>query len=95
MDTNEKPKIEEEKKKIKDPSLLQKVKEKYFKLKAKSGSHSPSALVLQRAIPEINLSIDCCFLSNPFATISFMNRIKKDFSDEKWLSSLIESYQNA
>ena len=24
-----------------------------------------------------------------------MNRIKKDFSDEKWLSSLIESYQNA
>ncbi len=65
MDKNEKPKIEEEKKKIKDPSLLQKIKEKYFILKAKNESHSPSSLVLQRAIPEINLSIDCYFLSNP------------------------------
>ena len=66
-------------------------------MKAKSGSHSPSALALQRAIPEIKLSIDCCYLSNPFATIAFMNRIKKDFSDDKWLSGLIESYpaQNA
>ena len=35
MDKNEKPKIEEEKKKIKDPSFLQKIKEKYFKLKSK------------------------------------------------------------
>lgn len=28
-----------------------------------AGSHSPSALALQKAIPEISLKIDCCFLS--------------------------------
>ena len=98
MDTNSKENVEASStRKIKDPNLFQKVKEKYLAMKAKSGSHSPSALALQRAIPEINLSIDCCFLSNPFATIAFMNRIKKDFSNDKWLSGLIESYpaQNA
>ena len=55
MDTNSKENVEASStRKIKDPNLFQKVKEKYLAMKAKSGSHSPSALALQRAIPFIN-----------------------------------------
>jgi len=57
-----------------------------------AGSHSPSAGALQRAIPEIDLKIDCCYLSNPYATQVFMTRLKADFADEKWLHGIIESY---
>ena len=81
----------------KDPSFIEKVKSKYLSLKNKSGSHSPSALLIQKEIPEIDLSIDCCFLSNPYATEVFMKRLKSKISDEQWLYSQIESYpaQNA
>ena len=81
----------------KDPSFIEKVKSKYLALKMKSGSHSPSALLIQKEIPEIDLSIDCCFLSNPYATEVFMKRLKDKISDQKWLYSQIESYpaQNA
>ena len=46
-------------------SRMNRVKEKYNFLKSKSGSHSPSALLIQKEIPEVKLTIDCCFLSNP------------------------------
>ena len=77
--------------------IIKKAKEKYYQLKNKSGSHSPSALLIQKEIPEVNLTIDCCFLSNPYATEAFMKRLKSAISDEKWLYSQIESYpaQNA
>lgn len=80
-----------------DKSLRTVVRKKYLLLKESSGSHSPSAIALQRAIPEVNLKIDCCYLSNPYATRVFMDRIRKDFEDEAWLHNLIESYpaQNA
>ena len=78
-------------------ALLKKAKEKYYALKNKSGSHSPSALLIQKESPEVNLKIDCCFLSNPYATEAFMKRLKNAISNEKWLYSQIESYpaQNA
>ena len=78
-------------------TFLKKIKAKYYALKDKSGSHSPSALLIQKEIPEVNLTIDCCFLSNPYATEAFMKRLKSSVSDEKWLYSQIESYpaQNA
>lgn len=87
----------EEKNDKKDPTLFNKVKEKYLALKRKSGSHSPSALLIQRDLPEINFSIDCCFLSNPYATEAFMKRLKTKITDDKWLYSQIECYpaQNA
>ena len=77
--------------------IIKKAKEKYYQLKNKSGSHSPSALLIQKEIPEVNLTIDCCFLSNPYATEAFMKRLKSAISNEKWLYSQIESYpaQNA
>ena len=78
-------------------AMVKKAKDKYYELKSKSGSHSPSALLIQKEIPEVNLTIDCCFLSNPYATEAFMKRLKSAISNEKWLSSRIESYpaQNA
>ena len=78
-------------------AIIKLAKEKYYELKSKSGSHSPSALLIQKEIPEVNLTIDCCFLSNPYATEAFMRRLKSAISNEKWLSSQIESYpaQNA
>ena len=78
-------------------AIIKKAKEKYYELKNKSGSHSPSALLIQKEIPEVNLTIDCCFLSNPYATEAFMKRLKSAISNEKWLYSQIESYpaQNA
>jgi len=75
-----------------DKSVRSIVKKKYLALKQSSGSHSPSAGALQRAIPEIDLKIDCCYLSNPYATQVFMTRLKADFADEKWLHGIIESY---
>eukprot|EP01105_Mastigella_eilhardi_P019025 TRINITY_DN4459_c0_g1_i2.p1 TRINITY_DN4459_c0_g1~~TRINITY_DN4459_c0_g1_i2.p1 ORF type:complete len:398 (-),score=129.51 TRINITY_DN4459_c0_g1_i2:63-1256(-) len=73
-------------------TLKDTVVRKYYALKATSGSHSPSALALQRYIPEVNLKIDCCYLSNPYATEVFMERLKADFNDEQWLHNTIESY---
>jgi histidinol-phosphate/aromatic aminotransferase/cobyric acid decarboxylase-like protein len=73
-------------------SRMNRVKEKYNFLKSKSGSHSPSALLIQKEIPEVKLTIDCCFLSNPYATDAFMKRLKTAVSDEKWLYNQIESY---
>lgn len=75
-----------------DKSVRAVVKKKYLQLKLTSGSHSPSAGALQRAIPEVNLRIDCCYLSNPYATEVFMQRLKRDFADEEWLHNTIESY---
>jgi histidinol-phosphate/aromatic aminotransferase/cobyric acid decarboxylase-like protein len=75
-----------------DTSLKAVVKKKYLQLKQNSGSHSPSAGTLQRSIPEINLKIDCCYLSNPYATEVFMSKLKKDLENEEWLHNTIESY---
>jgi len=75
-----------------EDSLKSIVKKKYLQLKALSGSHSPSSLSLQKAIPEINLKIDCCYLSNPYATEVFMKRLKSDFANDAWLHDMIESY---
>eukprot|EP00727_Mastigamoeba_balamuthi_P005048 m51a1_g14541 putative aminotransferase (396) ;mRNA; r:959983-961276 len=75
-----------------DKSVRAVVKRKYLQLKQISGSHSPSAGTLQRAIPEIQLKIDCCYLSNPYATEVFIERLKKDLGDEEWIHNTIESY---
>ena len=73
-------------------ALIKRAKKKYYELKIKSGSHSPSALLIQKEIPDIKLTIDCCYLSNPYATEIFMKRLKSAISNEKWLYSRIESY---
>ena len=44
------------------------------RLKARSGSHSPSVVELERALPGV-VRVDACFLSNPYATGEVMRRL--------------------
>jgi histidinol-phosphate/aromatic aminotransferase/cobyric acid decarboxylase-like protein len=45
------------------------------RLKARSGSHSPSVAEIERAIPGL-VAIDACFLSNPYATDEAVRRLR-------------------
>ncbi|MFP6594815.1 MAG: histidinol-phosphate aminotransferase family protein, partial [Dehalococcoidia bacterium] len=47
-------------------------------LSARSGSHSPSLSTMQKAIPEIVINIDACYLSNPLATDLFWSYFNAD-----------------
>ena len=41
---------------------------KILKLKNKSGTHSPSIVTLTEQIQDLDMKVDACFLSNPYAT---------------------------
>jgi len=60
-------------------------------LKVKSGSHSPSIeTILERT--SIEIDVDACFLSNPYATDLFMSRFNKEIIDSGRLRNLLEFY---
>ena len=40
-------------------------------LKKKSGTHSPSIGSIRSHIPDLEIKIDACYLSNPYATDLF------------------------
>lgn len=61
-------------------------------LKMKSGSHSPSMTSIQEQIPEIEVKIDACFLSNPYATDLFMDFFQREVIATGRFRSLIECY---
>jgi len=64
-----------------DSNLVQKIKDKYQLIKKKCGSHSPGAYIIEKEIPEIKLTIECCFLSNPYAKEIFEKKLKSAFSN--------------
>jgi histidinol-phosphate/aromatic aminotransferase/cobyric acid decarboxylase-like protein len=45
------------------------------RLRAESGSHSPSVAQIERAIPGV-VQVDACFLANPYATTEVMTRLR-------------------
>jgi histidinol-phosphate/aromatic aminotransferase/cobyric acid decarboxylase-like protein len=51
------------------------IAESLRRLKAASGSHSPSVSELERALPGV-VRVDACFLSNPYATDVAMRRLR-------------------
>ena len=62
-------------------------------LNANSGSHSPSVATVQQAIPELNVNIDACFLSNPLATDLFWSYLRRDAPQNSQLfKRMIEAY---
>ncbi len=65
---------------------------KYNDLKKKSGSHSPSLSSIKEKIPELKISVDACFLSNPYATELFLDYFKKEMIDTNEIYSLLEFY---
>ncbi len=61
-------------------------------IKAESGSHSPSVATLADRIPELRVEVDACFLSNPYATDLFIDRLTADLIDTGAMRSVLESY---
>jgi histidinol-phosphate/aromatic aminotransferase/cobyric acid decarboxylase-like protein len=63
------------------------------KLKEQAGSHSPSIISLNEQIPELNIQIDACFLSNPYATDVFLVYLKNELlSNDLKLRDVLEFY---
>ena len=66
---------------------------KIEQLSARSGSHSPSLGTMQQAIPEIEVDIDACYLSNPLATDLFWSYFNADvLADPQLFKRMLEAY---
>lgn len=61
-------------------------------LKEEAGTHSPSIFTIKEAIPELNVKVDACFLSNPYATDLFLDYFKRELLDTGGLRDLLEFY---
>jgi histidinol-phosphate/aromatic aminotransferase/cobyric acid decarboxylase-like protein len=61
-------------------------------IKAESGSHSPSLFTLSGHLPGLELKVDACFLSNPYATDLFIERLQSDLIATGELRKVLESY---
>jgi histidinol-phosphate/aromatic aminotransferase/cobyric acid decarboxylase-like protein len=61
-------------------------------LKSESGSHSPSLYTLKDHLPGVEIKVDACFLSNPYATDLFISRLKSDLVDTGDLRAVLEFY---
>jgi histidinol-phosphate/aromatic aminotransferase/cobyric acid decarboxylase-like protein len=65
---------------------------KFDRLKQGSGTHSPSIATIRRDIPELRIEVDACFLSNPYATDLFMERLDRDLIATGRLRDVLEFY---
>ena len=61
-------------------------------IKTDSGSHSPSQFTLQDRVPGLEIKVDACFLSNPYATDLFIERLESDLIETGELRELLEFY---
>jgi len=66
--------------------------EKFNKLKISAGNHSPSLTTLKAEMPEIEIKVDACFLSNPYATELFLKYFKKELLDTGEINNVLEFY---
>jgi histidinol-phosphate/aromatic aminotransferase/cobyric acid decarboxylase-like protein len=68
------------------------LRDKFLKLKKDAGSHSPSIFTFKQKLPELNVKIDSCFLSNPYATDLFLDYFKREVIDTGKIRELLEFY---
>lgn len=61
-------------------------------LKNNAGTHSPSIFSIVTQIPELEIKIDACFLSNPYATDLFMEYFHRDLIENGKIRALLEFY---
>ena len=54
------------------------IADRLMKLKDEAGSHSPSLLTLREQIPELEIAVDACFISNPYATQLFLDHLQRE-----------------
>lgn len=72
----------------KEEIIASKIKE----LKSLSGSHSPSIETVLQSIPEIEMQIDACFLSNPYATDLFLEYLQGEVLHKHHFRRMLEYY---
>jgi histidinol-phosphate/aromatic aminotransferase/cobyric acid decarboxylase-like protein len=68
------------------------ISNKIKELKSNSGSHSPSIDTLLKECIELEINVDACFLSNPYATDLFMDQFKSDLIVTGRLRDFLEYY---
>lgn len=67
------------------------IKDKIKILKSESGSHSPSIATILEELPDIQIKVDACFLSNPYATDLFMEKFES-IASSKAMRNILEYY---
>lgn len=68
------------------------IRKRIIVLKKDSGTHSPSIQTIAELVPELNIKVDACFLSNPYATELYMDYFKSEVLDQGKLRDLLEFY---
>ena len=68
------------------------LKAKFKKLKDEAGTHSPSIFTIKQKLPEIEVKVDACFLSNPHATDLFIKYFNEEVIETGKIRELIEFY---
>jgi len=61
-------------------------------LKDQAGSHSPGIFTFRQKMPEIEVKVDACFLSNPYATDLFLHYFNSEIIDADRIRELLECY---
>ena len=62
-------------------------------LKQQAGTHSPSLFTIRQELPNLQMKIDACFLSNPYATDLFLSHFKNDLlGEDLQIRDLLEFY---
>ena len=72
----------------KEQEIVQSIQE----LSDQAGTHSPSISTITEKIPELNIEVDACFLSNPYATDLFSRQMQEDLIQSGRLREVLEFY---
>lgn len=70
----------------------EKIALKIAELKSQAGSHSPSIFTFKQKIPNLDIKVDGCFLSNPYATDLFLEYFNKEIIQTNKIRDLLEFY---
>ena len=68
------------------------IAEQLSKMKEEAGSHSPSLLTLREQLPELDIGVDACFISNPYATQLFLDHLQRELIDTGAIRDVLEFY---
>lgn len=68
------------------------IAEEFLRIKEDSGSHSPSVLTLKKMLSGIDIKVDACFLSNPYATDLFLKYLESDLIENRLIRDVLEFY---
>ncbi len=71
-----------------EKNMAQKIK----LLKEEAGSHSPSIYTMADKLPQLNITVDACFLSNPYATDLFFQSFTEELIDSGKIKEVLEYY---